>query len=469
MRILIVDDQRSARRVLTSVLSPMVGVELCEAASLAEARKVLTEAPVDVALVDIRLDADSRNRDGLTLIGDIRRDTETVPIVVTVSNEMAEIRAAMRLGAYDYVLKDELCEELILPILEGLRDRRKLEREVQVLRARGALEGLPAGMVGASAAMTRLLSVVRRVALSDRPALVTGRTGAGKELVARALHTLGPRPAEPWLDVNCGAIPESLMESQLFGHERGAFTGADRRQDGLLTAVGTGTLFLDEIAELPLSLQAKLLRVLETGVFRRVGPAAEELRFQGRVVAATHADLEERVQQRAFREDLYYRLAVLEVQVPSLEERREDIPALLAHFVGRQSRQLRFTPEAMDVLVRASWPGNVRQLRTLVDRLTVFAEDDLVTPEALSQLPGRERRDVATEDPVKQLARAILRLPEQGDRLAHVEQALITEAMLLAEGNKSGAARLLGVHRKAIERRLTGRAESTSGDTSVDD
>ncbi|AKF84390.1 Fis family transcriptional regulator [Myxococcus fulvus 124B02] len=468
MRILIVDDQRSARRVLTSVLSPMVGVELCEASSLAEARKVLAETSVDVALVDIRLDSDSRNRDGLTLIGEIRRNTETVPIVVTVSNEMAEIRAAMRLGAYDYVLKDELCEELILPILEGLRDRRKLEREVQVLRARAAPEGLPAGMVGTSQAMNRLLSVVRRVALSDRPALVTGPTGAGKELVARALHTLGARPDAPWLDVNCGAIPESLMESQLFGHERGSFTGADRRQEGVLTAVGAGTLFLDEIAELPLSLQAKLLRVLETGIFRRVG-STEDLLFQGRVVAATHADLEERVRQRSFREDLYYRLAVLEVQVPSLEERREDVPALLAHFAGRQRRQLRFTPESMDVLMRANWPGNVRQLRTLVDRLTVFAEEDLVTPETLSQLPGSERRGGSVEDPVKHFTRAILKMPELGDRLAHVEQLLIAEAMVLAEGNKSAAARLLGVHRKAIERRLTHRPEDAVGEVSQED
>jgi DNA-binding NtrC family response regulator len=309
-------------------------------------------------------------------------------------------------------------------------------------------------MVGTSEAMQRLLSLVRRVALSDRPALVTGPTGSGKEVVARALHTLGPQPDAPWLDINCGAIPENLMESQLFGYEKGAFFGAEKRQDGLLTAVGRGTLFLDEIAELPLNLQAKLLRVLETGLFRRVGSSPENLTFQGRVVAATHADLEDRVRRREFREDLYYRLAVLEVQVPSLEERREDIPALLAHFTSRQRRQLRFSAEAVEALTRASWPGNVRQLRTLVDRLAVFAEDDLVTPQALALLPGRERRNVPAEDPVKQLARAVLRLPDVGDKLEYLEQVLIAEAMSLADGNKSAAARLLGVHRKAIERRL---------------
>ncbi|MBN1206216.1 MAG: sigma-54-dependent Fis family transcriptional regulator [Myxococcaceae bacterium] len=453
MKILIIDDQRSARRVLTSVLAPMRDVEFREASSLIDARRVLADEPVDVALVDIRLDSDARNRDGLTLIEEIRRKTSTVPIVVTVSNEMAEIRTAMRLGAYDYVLKDELCEELIVPILEGLRDRRKLEHEVQVLRARGAPEGLPVGMVGTSEAMQRLLSVVRRVALSDRPALVTGPTGSGKELVARALHTLGPQPDAPLMDLNCGAIPEELMESQLFGHEKGSFTGADRRQDGLLTVVGQGTLFLDEIAELPLSLQAKLLRVLETGKFRAIG-STTELSFRGRVVAATHADLEERVRQREFREDLYYRLAVLEIQLPSLEERRDDIPALLAHFASKQRRQLRFSSEAMEALMHASWPGNVRQLRNLVDRLAVFADDDLITPEALATLPRHGRPGGPAEDPVKLLAQAILRMPDTGDKLERVEQALISEAMALADDNKAAAARLLGVHRKVIERRL---------------
>ncbi|MBZ4334692.1 sigma-54 dependent transcriptional regulator [Corallococcus sp. AS-1-12] len=456
MKILIIDDQRSARRVLTTVLSSMAGLELREAASLDEARRCLAEESIDVALVDIRLSADSRNRDGLVLIEEIRKRTSAVPIVVTASSEMAEIRTAMRLGAYDYVLKDDLCAELIVPILEGLRDRRRLEQEVQVLRAREGAQRMP-GMVGSSAAHQRLLSLVRRVALSDRPVLVLGPTGAGKEGAVRALHALGPRPDAPLLEINCGAIPEQLMESQLFGHERGAFTGADRRQDGLLKAVGQGTLFLDEIAELPLSLQAKLLRVLEAGHFRPIGATAEQA-FQGRVAAATHADLEELVRQRKFREDLYFRLNVLEVRVPSLEERREDIPALLAHFVQQQRRSLRFSSEAVDQLTRMAWPGNVRQLRNLVDRLAVFAETDEITPDVLAELPGRPSQGAAREDPMKDLVRTVLRMPDAGDKLERLEQAMITEAMALAEGNKSAAARLLGVHRKAIERRL-GRKE----------
>src|SRR5262249_50771470 len=229
----------------------------------------------------------------------------------TAYQEIAEIRMAMRVGAYDYILKDDLCDELVLPVLTGLRSRRRLETELRELRARRQdAEPMTGRLVGVSPAMQQLRETIRRAALSDRPVLVIGPTGSGKELVVDALHTLGPHPDHPLLDLNCGAIPEPLMESQLFGHAKGAFTGADRDQQGCRTLVGRGALFLDEVAELPLAWQAKLLRVLETGVFRPVGSAAQG-RFEGRVVAATHADLGERVQGGSFREDLFYRLNVL--------------------------------------------------------------------------------------------------------------------------------------------------------------
>ena len=207
-----------------------------------------------------------------------------------------------------------------------------------------------------------------------------------------AIHAQGPHPDEPLLDLNCGAIPEALMESQLFGHERGAFTGADRRQDGYFALVRKGTLFLDEIAELSLPLQAKLLRVLETGRFRPVGASAVA-RFGGRIVAATHANLSELVSRGQFREDLLYRLDVLTVPVPALAERTEDIPALVAHFVRQQQRALRFTAEAMDLLCCMPWPGNVRQLRNLIDRLAVFAEDEEITPDVVRPFLRLQHRD----------------------------------------------------------------------------
>jgi len=453
MKLLIVDDQASARRVLSAIVGKLDDVEIEEADSLESARRAIENRALDVALLDLRLGTDARNRDGLVLVEEIRARTTIVPIIVTAYQEVAEIRQAMRVGAYDYILKDDLCDELVLPVLTGLRTRRRLEHEVRELRARRPeAEPVTGRLVGVSPAMELLRETIRRAALSDRPVLVTGPTGSGKELVVEALHTLGPHPDHPLLDLNCGAIPEALMESQLFGHAKGAFTSADREQQGYLTLVKQGTLFLDEVAELPATLQAKLLRVLETGVFRPVGSASQG-RFEGRVVAATHADLTDRVRTGAFREDLFYRLNVLAIRVPPLGERREDVPALVAHFCRGQKRPLRFSAAALDLLMGSAWPGHVRQLRNLVDRVAAFADDDLVTPEALAPFLAESPASNTNADVLQSTARNILRLPIE-NKLEAIEEALIAEAVRLSDGNKSGAARLLGLHRKAVSRRL---------------
>ena len=453
MKLLIVDDQASARRVLSAIVGKLDDVEIEEADSLESARLAIENRALDVALLDLRLGTDARNRDGLVLVEEIRARTTIVPIIVTAYQEVAEIRQAMRVGAYDYILKDDLCDELVLPVLTGLRTRRRLEHEVRELRARRPeAEPVTGRLVGVSPAMELLRETIRRAALSDRPVLVTGPTGSGKELVVEALHTLGPHPDHPLLDLNCGAIPEALMESQLFGHAKGAFTSADREQQGYLTLVKQGTLFLDEVAELPATLQAKLLRVLETGVFRPVGSASQG-RFEGRVVAATHADLTDRVRTGAFREDLFYRLNVLAIRVPPLGERREDVPALVAHFCRGQKRPLRFSAAALDLLMGSAWPGHVRQLRNLVDRVAAFADDDLVTPEALAPFLAESPASNTNADVLQSTARNILRLPIE-NKLEAIEEALIAEAVRLSDGNKSGAARLLGLHRKAVSRRL---------------
>lgn len=305
-------------------------------------------------------------------------------------------------------------------------------------------------LVGESRCMEQLRERIRRVADSDRPLLVVGPTGAGKDQVVNAVHASGPNPHAPLTDLNCGAIPDSLMESQLFGHERGAFTGAERRCAGHLEAVGAGTLFLDEVAELPVALQAKLLRVLETRRFRPVGGAVDK-RFEGRVVAATHANLEERVSRGLFREDLYHRLNVLVVRVPPLAEHLEDIPALLAHFCRGQPRSLRFTPGAHAALMAMPWPGNVRQLRTLVDRLIVFADEELISESCVAAVSGTDASSPCQQ--LRNAARQVLALP-LADKLRAMEEALVQEALAVARGNKSEAARLLGVHRKVVTRRL---------------
>ena len=311
------------------------------------------------------------------------------------------------------------------------------------------------GLVGTSRAMELLRETIRQVSRSDRPVLVVGPTGSGKELVVRAIHAQGEGAGDPLIDVNCGAIPEPLMESFLFGHERGAFTGATRRQEGSLTSVRQGTLFLDEIAELPLTLQTKLLRVFESRRFTAVGSAVVKP-FAGRLVAATHASLEQRVAANLFREDLFYRLNVLTVRVPGLDERVEDIPLLAEHFCRQQARPLHLAPGAIDLLCSVPWRGNVRQLRNSIDRVAVFSETEVVSSELLRRFlecdERVERANDNAEPPLGSLIQAVLRLSVD-NKLEAVTDALIAHAMAVCGGNKSAVARLLGVHRKAIERR----------------
>jgi DNA-binding NtrC family response regulator len=451
MKVLIVDDQRSARRVLSNLLSAeSATTQIVEAATLDDARKAIDSNAFDLAFVDVRLSEDPRDRAGLEVLKAMQASGTGVSVMVSGYGEMADIRAAMRAGAWDYVLKDDLCDEIITPMLEQVRSRRALEHEVIALRA-NRLDVVPR-LVGTSPAMERLRDAVRRVAASDRPVLVQGPNGSGKELVVEAIHRLGRSPLEPLLALNCGAIPEQLIEAELFGHEKGAFTGAEKRSSGLLSAVAKGTLFLDEVAELPLPQQAKLLRVLETRRFRRVG-ATDEQSFEGRVIAATHADLERRVADGHFREDLFHRLSVLCVRVPSLEERREDIPLLVSRFMHGQPRQLSFTPEAMAALAQAPWPGNVRQLRNVLDRLVVFSDETTISASLVQAQLGASR-SVNAASVLRALVAAVLQQNTGEDKLAAVESALIEEAMHRTQGNKTAAARLLGVHRKVIERRV---------------
>ncbi|AXF23947.1 sigma-54-dependent Fis family transcriptional regulator [Burkholderia pyrrocinia] len=307
-------------------------------------------------------------------------------------------------------------------------------------------------LIGVSSAFRQLVGMIDRLAPTEHTLLIVGPTGSGKELVARRLHANGPRRDMPFIDVNCGAIPHDLIEAEFFGHMRGAFTGAVEHHRGLFEQVGSGTLFLDEIGELPLALQPKLLRVLETRAFRPIGASAN-LRFHGRVVAATHRNLLEEAHAGRFREDLFYRLAVFILNVPGLAQRSEDIPLLAAHFAAQQARAIAFTPAAIKRLCEQPWPGNVRQLRNLVSQLSVFVQHARIDAETLAPFLATEAHDAA--------ARAHLadRLLELGgdDKLAAAERLLIDRALERASYNKSAAAALLGVGRKVIERRLKAR------------
>ncbi|WP_437944190.1 sigma-54 dependent transcriptional regulator [Sorangium sp. So ce281] len=453
MKILIVDDQRSGRRTLRQILAALDEVEVLEAVGLDDAMAVVERSAPDLLLLDVRLSDDPRDRGGLEILRRVRASGRSTPaLMVTSVSELSEIREAMRLGAQDYVLKDELCPEMLLPIIEGQRERLLLKGEVVRLRERVDRTFGTKALLGSSAGMERVRRIIERVAESSKTVLIRGETGSGKEMVARALHEMSSRRGEPFIAVNCSALPGTLIESLIFGHERGAFTGAEKRMRGQLELAGAGTILLDEIAEMPGELQAKLLRVVEDRRFRPLG-AESEIPLRARVLAATHVDLEKRISEGRFREDLFYRLNVVTVHVPSLAERDADLIELLLAFSAELPRKLRYTDDAIAWLVRRPWPGNVRELRNVVERLGLLADDDLIDVPTLEEL-ARERPVVDATAEIDRLARALLALPERlGSKLRVIERAVLHHAIESCGGNKAAAARLIGVDRKMLERR----------------
>lgn len=453
MKILILDDQRSARRVIRQILSELPDTEVLEAGSASEAMTLIESSSPDLLLLDIRLSEDITDQGGLDVLRTVRNAGRTVPaIIVTSSSEMSSIRAAMRQGAQDYVLKDELSPEMLLPIVEGIRERTSLRGEVIRLRERVDRAWGTGAIVGSSSRMDRVRKLIGRVADADCTVLIRGETGTGKEMVARALHGMSGRRDQPFLAVNCSALPGALIESLIFGHERGAFTGADRRMRGQLELARGGTLLLDEIAEMPGELQAKLLRVLEDRRFRPLG-AETEIPLRARILAATHVNLESRIAEGRFREDLYYRLNVVAIDIPSLADRGSDLVDLLMAFSKDLPRRLRYSEEAIHWLMQRRWAGNVRELRNVVERLALLAEHDQVDIPMLEELvPERLGNDPASE--ADRIARAVLALPAKlGSKLDAIERAVLQQAIDVCGGNKSAAARLIGLDRKALERK----------------
>ena len=452
-RILILDDQRAARRVLRQVLYSLEDVHFEEASSVEQALALCREQRFDLYLVDIHLSENPGAQGGVDFIRLVRAIQPAPVVVVSASVEVQDLREAMKAGASDYVLKDQLSPEMILPIVQEILAKHVLQQRVQQLGQRLERDFGLGAIVGVSPAIEQVRQLVRRLTDADAAVLVRGPNGTGKELVAQALHQCGKRAAEPLIAVNCGAIAPGLVESELFGHERGAFTHAVSRRVGCLEAAGSGTIFLDEVAELTPDLQAKLLRVLEARRFQRVG-STESLSFKARVVAATHQDLEQRIADGRFRADLYYRLNVIPIDVPALSDRREDIPMLCAHFVQQFGRPLRFSREAMQALEQRAWPGNVRELRNTIERLALLCDSDDVTPKDLERVtPMRKGESEPSE--IERLARLLLARELPGEnKLELMERTMVRIAMDLSGHNQSRAARMLGVDRKALERRF---------------
>ncbi len=440
-RVLVVDDEENVRLALTTLLKKH-GYEVEVAASGRDALELLGRFGPDFVLTDVRMPQMS----GVDLLGEIKaRGTGTTVIVMSAFGRVDQALEVIRAGAYDYIAKPFRGDEVILA-LKKAEERETLRRENRVLKAHLREEHRFETLFAKSRAMEAIFKNVQKVADYKTTVLVTGESGVGKELIARALHATSGRRTHPFVAVNCGAIPETLLESELFGHKRGAFTDATSDRRGLFEEASGGTLFLDEIGELPLSLQVKLLRVLQEDVIRRVGESKDQ-RIDVRIVAATHRDLTAEVKAGRFREDLFYRIHVLQLHVPPLRERKEDIPILVEHFLAKNNVRLGMsirglTAEAHAVLLDYAWPGNVRELENSLERAMVLCEQDSI---GASDLPERIRESL---DPVQvQLATGEISIKKT---VAAIEQILIRRALARTKGNRTRAAQLLEISHRAL-------------------
>jgi len=427
--ILVVDDEKSQREILEMILSGE-GYDVTTASSGEAALRIARERRFDLALTDLKM----TGMDGIELLSKLLAfDSSIIVILLTAHGSIDSAKEALRRGAFDYLEKPFEREQL----LETIR------------RALSRLDALDQEIVSASAEMEAVKKMILKVARSNSTVLIRGESGTGKELIARAIHTQSPRADQMFQAVNCAAINENLLESELFGHEKGAFTGAHAEKKGLFEIADKGTLFLDEIGELDVSMQAKLLRALQEREIRRVG-GTRAIRIDVRVVAATNRDLRAMVQDGRFRDDLYYRINVLSIDVPPLRERREDIPVLMDFFLKKHTRNTSrlirgLTPEARKVMLDYAWPGNVRQLESAIERAILLAESDYITVEDLPLEVRQESRPVAE---------AGFKLPAEGVNFEDVERNLILQAMERTDYNITKAAKLLGLTFRTLQYRL---------------
>jgi DNA-binding NtrC family response regulator len=447
-RILVVDDEVELLRNLEDLLRDQdYEVAIADSGPAAEAK--LTDSAFDLVLTDLKIPPP----DGLALLRRVKEKTpETAVILMTAFASRETAREAIRDGAHDYIEKP-FSEMEVLYRIDRIRERWGLrnERDVLARRVEALIEATGGeqleGLIARAPAMSEIFSLARRVAETDATVLLQGESGTGKTSLARAIHSASPRKEAPFLRINCGAIPESLIESELFGYTKGAFTGAVQNKAGLLEAADGGTLLLDEIGELPPNVQVKLLQVMEEKCFIPVGglrPREAHVRF----IAATHRDLEKAVEDGEFRADLFYRIHIFPIHIPPLRERKEDIPLLMERFLKAKKVDMgRIEPEAIQKLLGHSFPGNVRELENILERALILAGEEPIQSE---HLPGV----TAAEGKESQSDRHLFRLPDEGLSLEALERDLIIQALEKAEGNKSLAARLLGLTRRTLYSRM---------------
>lgn len=444
--ILVVDDDDAHRGMLRTMLRSW-GYVVDEAADGDEAVSRVREKALDAVLTDVRM----ARMGGIHALKCILEYNPALPVVLMTAYSSVETAVeALRLGAYDYLVKP-LDFEALKHTLQKAIEHSRLSVENRELRRQLTDAAAKPGILGRSASIRSMLEIINTVAPSEATVLITGESGTGKELVARALHESSARAGKPLVTVNCAALAENLLESELFGHEKGSFTGAERRREGRFMQADGGTLFLDEIGEMPLPLQAKLLRALQEGEVQRVG-SDTPFTVDVRVLAATNRDLRDEVAHKLFREDLFFRLNVISLEVPPLRERGEDIPLLAAHFLERYSSRNRksikgFAPQALDSMLRYAWPGNVRELENAVERAVILCNGDLIT--------GHELPDSVTgaaplpEEHAAEADASLAGLP-----LDEVERRAIEETLRQTGDNKSEAARRLGITRATLHNKL---------------
>ena len=438
--LLVVDDEPSARTTLALLLRKR-GHRVLEAEGVTAAAKRLADEVFDLVVTDLRMP----DGDGLDVLRAVKAHSPaTEVILLTAYAEWKSAKEAIRLGALDYFEKGQEPDELNHRIDKALAGR-ALRRENENLRAQLRERYGRAGLIAQSPAMQSVLDLVERVAPTDATVLIQGESGTGKEVIAKAVHHASARATRPFVAVNCGAVPEPLLESELFGYMRGAFTGAAVNKLGLFEEANGGTLFLDEIAEMPAALQVKLLRALQSGEVRRLG-ATQASTIDVRVIAATHGDLATLISQGTFREDLFYRLNVIQIVLPPLRDRREDIPALAEHFLARSAgklgRELRLSAEALERFLRYPWPGNVRELENAIERAAILTRRETVDPE---DLPPHVSAGLSL-GPSPSLPRQIT--------LADAERVHILQTLERFGRNHSGAAEALGIGRTTLWRKL---------------
>jgi two-component system response regulator PilR (NtrC family) len=441
-KLLIVEDDVGLRDTLGAFLS-RVGFEVASAHDGREALELLDKEVPDLVLTDIHMP----DLDGLTLLAEVKaRYPETIVIMMTAFSSIDSAVEAMRRGAEDYLSKPLQLADAQMSIERAL-ERRALRQRVAQLETQARERYRFDQIIGKSPAMRRVFQIVERVAPANATVLISGRTGTGKELVARAIHFNSPRAGKPLVDINCGALPEHLVEAELFGHQKGAFTGATETKKGLFETAHGGTLFLDEVQSLKPELQAKLLRALQERAIRRVG-GRENIEVNVRVVAATNQDIAEAVKKGEFREDLYYRLNVVNIYLPDLRARREDIPLLIDHFLRRYAEEngqepRHFSNEAMRLLISYDWPGNVRELQNAVEHALAIGVDATLTINDLPMHISGMTSNLDVPEPVS-----------EGRTLDEVERRHILRILEETGGNHLRAAEILGIHRRTLYRKL---------------